>query len=241
MSRYLEEFSEEIIIQIIRAYLYERKSHRDIQREILHIPAPDRGGGFIAMDILHYFDIHGDKKGFLVERNLDQAIMESEGSFKRALQLLKESQVWAMKSHHAIESRSFVVDNSKTEIMGQTKIRISQNILRDYVLDNYNYQCALCGINQNDLLVCSHIKPWSIDEENRLNPANAVCLCVLHDRLFDRGYFSLDDEYQVVYGPKSDQSIIGLLDGLIFKQPKRDKPRVEFLQYHYEEICWKGL
>ena len=62
LSRYLNDFDEEVILKVIMSYLYEGKSHRQIQREILGLPAPERGGGFIAMDILHHYEIYGDKK-----------------------------------------------------------------------------------------------------------------------------------------------------------------------------------
>lgn len=65
MSRYLQRFPEEAIIRVLRAYLITGDSHRTIQRDILKIPAPSRGGGFITMDILHHFDINARHKGIL--------------------------------------------------------------------------------------------------------------------------------------------------------------------------------
>lgn len=48
---------------VIKEYIFAGKSQRQIQKELLNINAPERGGGFRAMDILHYYDINGAMKG----------------------------------------------------------------------------------------------------------------------------------------------------------------------------------
>lgn len=58
MGNISEKFDEVIHYKVIKAYLKEGKSHRGIQQDILDIPAPTRGGGFIAMQILHYYNNH---------------------------------------------------------------------------------------------------------------------------------------------------------------------------------------
>ena len=105
------------------------------------------------------------------------------------------------------------------------------------MLNNYNHECALCDINQVDLLVCSHIKPWAADESNRLNPNYAICFCVLHDKLFDRGYFSLSDSYDVVFGQKADDNIKKLLSNAEFRVPRKNPPGLKFLICHRDIIC----
>jgi hypothetical protein len=237
LSRYINDFDEDVILKVIISYLYEGKSHRQIQREILGLPAPTRGGGFITMDILHYYEIHGDKKGLLQNMDITDVIKNSSGRFYEVLIKIKEYKRIEEQVRDNIRQKIFRVNNENTEITAKTKIRINQSVLREYVLDIYNNECALCNINKPDLLVCSHIKPWKIDEENRLNPSNAICFCVLHDKLFDKGYFSLDKDYKIIYGPKADAQIRNLLQGLHFKVPSAYKPNVSFLKYHYNEIC----
>lgn len=86
----IEKFNEAKHAEVIKAYLIDKKSHREIQQEILKIDAPARGGGFIAMDILHNYNISGDKKGFLIGKNLDDEIILAAGDFKRGLEILKK-------------------------------------------------------------------------------------------------------------------------------------------------------
>jgi len=55
------------------------------------------------------------------------------------------------------------------------------------------------GIAVPDLLVASHIKPWSkCSDKERLNPRNGLCLSSLHDAAFDIGLITLDEKFRVV-------------------------------------------
>jgi len=64
-------------------------------------------------------------------------------------------------------------------VVGETKIRevktrVNQNVFRQIVLANYDNKCALTGIDLSELLVASHIIPWSENEHERLNPENGI-------------------------------------------------------------------
>lgn len=67
-------FNEIVRFQVIEAYLYDAKSHRRIQEDILKMPAPARGGGFITMQVLHEYGIGGDKKGYLIGKVLREEL-----------------------------------------------------------------------------------------------------------------------------------------------------------------------
>lgn len=90
MNMDINKFSEAKHAEVIKAYLIDKKSHREIQEEILEIDAPTRGGGFVAMDILHYYGIDGDKKGSLVGKDLDIELSTATGNYKKALELLEK-------------------------------------------------------------------------------------------------------------------------------------------------------
>ena len=53
------------------------------------------------------------------------------------------------------------------------------------VLRRQNHQCAVCGTQVRELLDVAHISEYSIDADNRANPANGICLCVYCHRAFD--------------------------------------------------------
>ena len=77
------------------------------------------------------------------------------------------------------------------------RVRVTQHLFRGMVLSSYGEQCAICTLPERQLLVASHIVGWAVDEANRMNPCNGICLCALHDRAFDAGLIDVDEEYKV--------------------------------------------
>ena len=75
---------------------------------------------------------------------------------------------------------------------------MNQNVFRQIVLANYNRKCAITGIDIPDLLVASHIIPWSQNEVERLNPENGICLSALYDRAYDKGLIGITEKYQII-------------------------------------------
>ena len=60
------------------------------------------------------------------------------------------------------------------------------------------YDC-LTDITYPLLLVASHIVPWADNKDERLNPANGICLSALYDRAFDKGLIAIDpNDYTVM-------------------------------------------
>ncbi|MCR9064374.1 MAG: AAA family ATPase [Cytophagales bacterium] len=77
-------------VRVIYAYLKNSLSHRKIQSEVLGEDAPARGGGFLAMQILHEYEIEGDKKGVLNKTPFHIEYEKAEGKYLEALNLLKK-------------------------------------------------------------------------------------------------------------------------------------------------------
>lgn len=78
------------------------------------------------------------------------------------------------------------------------KVRRLQRFFRNTVLANYENQCALTGISIPQLLVASHIIPWSENKERRADPTNGLCLNVLHDKAFDRHLITFDEKFRLI-------------------------------------------
>ncbi len=62
------------------------------------------------------------------------------------------------------------------------RTRVNQSFFRASILSLYNQKCCITGLSIPDLLIASHVIPWSKDEKNRLNPRNGLCLNAMHDR-----------------------------------------------------------
>lgn len=76
--------------RVIYAYLKNGLSHRDIQEVILGKEAPTNGGGFLAMDILHKYEIDGAKKGILIDTPFDIEKKGASGKYLQGLNLLEK-------------------------------------------------------------------------------------------------------------------------------------------------------
>ena len=126
------------------------------------------------------------------------------------------------------------------------KSRINQNFFRNAVLTSYQNRCCITGLPFAELLNASHIIPWSVDSNNRLNPRNGLCLNVLHDRAFDRGLITVRPDYTIDISSRinnfSDKSVKNYF--LCFKNqkiilPHRFVPEKSFLEFHNKNIFKK--
>ena len=119
-------------------------------------------------------------------------------------ELLYESErILASLEKQTIESKFAEILSGTENLKGETKIRevktrVNQNVFRQIVLANYNRKCAITGIDLPDLLVASHIVPWSHNEEERLNPENGICLSALYDRAYDKGLIGITEKFQII-------------------------------------------
>lgn len=145
--------------------------------------------------------------------------------------------------HEALNGESDLIFKSLEgkEAIRQTKVRINQAFFRASVLASYNNCCCITGINMPELLVASHIKPWSIDKENRVNPQNGLCLNSLHDKAFDRGLITISDDFCIILSTKlKNASGMDLYFKSFEKQkimlPVRFSPDREFLEFHRDAI-----
>ena len=109
------------------------------------------------------------------------------------------------------------------------------------MLASYGARCCITGLSDSRLLVASHIVPWAVDTENRLNPRNGLSLSALHDRAFDQGLITITPgEHRVKLHPelqaRADDPYLteSLLcwAGMPLREPERFAPNDEFLEWH---------
>lgn len=124
-----------------------------------------------------------------------------------------------------------------------TKARRGQASFRQAVLSAYEERCCITGIENPKLLIASHIAPWAQDKNNRLNPHNGLCLSALHDKAFDSGLITLDENYEVVLSSalasqKGEYASASFetYEGRAIKMPSKFSPSQEFLRFHREQV-----
>ena len=112
--------------------------------------------------------------------------------------------------------------------------RRGQDRLRALTLHNYGSTCALCDVGAASLLQTSHILPWGDDPRERGNLRNVICLCFVHHPLFDNGYISLSDVYQVLRRVNTGSAMVDsiLNSTQYFRRPSEFCPDPAFLCRH---------
>ena len=121
------------------------------------------------------------------------------------------------------------------DLLAQTRIRKNQGFFRKMILASYVDTCEISGIKTSNLLVASHIVPWSKTPSLRMNPSNGICLNALHDRAFDRNLITFGEDLSVICSSKLDKRArIKLGDRLSL--PHRFRPDPEFLAYHRTKL-----
>ena len=124
------------------------------------------------------------------------------------------------------------------------KQRVNQNFFRSTILSSYNSKCCITGLSIPDFLVASHITPWSIDKENRVNPHNGLCLNSIHDKAFDKGFITVSPDFKIIVSKyfndySNDKSVNDFFvkyDNQNIIKPERFLPNKDFLDYHFQNI-----
>lgn len=119
-----------------------------------------------------------------------------------------------------------------TEKDALIKARIGQGAYRRALLDYWG-GCAVTGCQIEELLVSSHIKPWSVDEEARLDPFNGLLLSPTLDKAFDKGLISFNDDGSIILSSTLTEIDLKLLHlNSELKLRKVDDRHLPYLAWH---------
>jgi putative restriction endonuclease len=129
------------------------------------------------------------------------------------------------------------------------KTRVNQYFFRQSVLSAYNSTCSITGLKIPQLLIASHIIPWSNadDKTEKTNPQNGICLNALHDKAFDKGFLTITPDYKVkvsnklfdIQNDEVTEKWFRNIDDTKIILPDRFLPKKEFLEYHNNNIFIK--
>ena len=103
--------------------------------------------------------------------------------------------------------------------------------------------CPITMINEESLLIASHIKPWAVsDSKERIDPNNGFILSPLYDKLFDRGYITFSDDKRVSISNWLSRQVkdrIGIKENQLFQFLPVNPERSKYLEYHRQTV-FKG-
>ncbi|SFM13144.1 HNH endonuclease [Rugamonas rubra] len=90
----------------------------------------------------------------------------------------------------------------ETEVLAIVKARTRQSQFRKSLLERWR-KCSVSGCGLTEVLIASHIKPWSVCEtyEERVGVANGLLLTPNLDSLFDEGLITFQDDFQIKISP----------------------------------------
>jgi predicted restriction endonuclease len=130
-----------------------------------------------------------------------------------------------------------------SERVATARQRLHQAFFRQAVLSSYERACCVTGIQLPEVLVASHIVPWSVDHTLRADPTNGLCLSATFDRLFDSGLMSIDDDLSIrisrqVLRHRSGAvaNLIGAYHRRAIRPPTRFLPRPDCLRWQRENV-----
>lgn len=168
----------------------------------------------------------------------DRAIWEEMQSDRLNVFAEIEHAFSALEAPEAALSESIGVDVEAT-----VKVRRGQHLFRRAVLSAYGGRCCITRLAEPQLLVASHIRPWRGAPDARLDPRNGLCLNALHDRAFDRGLISFDEQMRLLVSPAlkdtSNEYVrvsFSDISGRALRLPEKFAPDPSALAYHREQI-----
>ena len=120
--------------------------------------------------------------------------------------------------------------------------RVNQQYFRNTLIHNYHDHCCITGIAIDPLLVASHIKPWKDSSPTeKVAASNGLLLNAFHDKAFDQGLITLDNDFAIHVSPHVEHTEINdewlyRYDGRRISLPVVCSPSREFLEFHREHI-----
>ena len=131
-----------------------------------------------------------------------------------------------------------------TEGKKLVSVRLAQRFFRKTILACYESRCCVTGISIPSLLIASHVLPWSLYPERRVDPRNGLCLNVLHDKAFDRGLISFDEQWQMLLSKELQEATTNKVlsqsllpfEGRSIQLPEKFRPDPQCLEIHRSTI-----
>ncbi len=108
----------------------------------------------------------------------------------------------------ASETGNIVVTVETGSQILAVRSRLGQSRFSQEIKRIYGHQCCFpgCPVADTRFLIGSHIARWSDNEELRGHLGNGLCLCVLHDKAFELGIYTLDENHRVFINPRERES-----------------------------------
>lgn len=130
-------------------------------------------------------------------------------------------------------------EDRNTESSTISKMRIGQDKFRNSLLKALKSQCPVTQINDERLLIASHIKPWALSNNNeRLDTNNGFLLSIMIDRLFDKGFITFSFKKEILISnslSNYNAKKIGIYNKQIIENLPLENSE-HYLEYHHNKV-----
>lgn len=191
------------------------------------------------------------KEGIRIGRNMDDnnTIINhlEKNKSKRSIYLNENNNDYSDFKAALNKYRKFIAEKSdliddieaiiKDEIIPKTEkeqlisARIGQGNYRNKLINLWE-KCAVSKCEMTELLIASHIKPWSKSTNiEKLDPYNGLLLLPNYDKLFDKGLISFEDNGKIIISPlikEEEYKVLGISpNDELFTVYDENKPYLE--------------
>jgi hypothetical protein len=128
-----------------------------------------------------------------------------------------------------------ILETEKSQLI---KARLGQGIYRQHLIQYWD-GCAVTGCKNLQMLVASHIKPWSEcrNGKEKLDKYNGLLLVPNLDRAFDEGYITFDDKGRIIISKALSKAECKLLSvDKKMRLSKTDALHRRYLEYHRQNV-----
>ncbi len=120
--------------------------------------------------------------------------------------------------------------------------RIGQGEYRRKLIEDCQF-CPFTLINDERLLIASHIKPWAVSsDKEKIDYKNGFALSPTFDKLFDSGFMTFYDDKTIdvsCWISPMNQKRLNIYSGMKIPKLQIDEDRARYLVYHRENV-YKG-
>ncbi|QIZ73412.1 HNH endonuclease [Oxynema aestuarii] len=137
----------------------------------------------------------------LIDVLVDTWFSAKQNKLEEILNINQELQDYVSEQE---DSKNLQLENERDR--QEKKYSFRRSLIRDAffrksIIHIYDYRCALCRLKvmrslSQTIVDGAHIKPYGRFYDNKIN--NGLSLCKNHHWAFDKGWFSIDDDYKII-------------------------------------------
>lgn len=243
-----DRWSREELVRVLALYCRTPFGRMDARNPDVRSLANQIGrtANAVALKLVNFASLDPELRGRGVGgmRNASRADKDVWSEYYRKWETLADAELSNGEISNAPKSHEMDRAGTETAAVREIAVRRGQAFFRAAVLAAYDGTCCITGIAAIELLRASHIVPWAMNQDTRLDPRNGLCLNALHDAAFDRGLVTLSQELELMLSSRLRKAVPPTVFGEMFesragspiRMPERFVPCAEYLAFHREKI-----